>query len=187
MPQPIRVDACSESQWQQALSLIASVFVGEGFVSTERNSRGCRRDVIEPAATLLTATEEGVPDRVLGVVVLPIPGSPLCLMAREGEAEMRMLAVDPQGRGRGVGASLVRECMARAVLPPVSARRMVLWTQPTMRAAQRLYERMGFERMPERDTVLAAGSEGSAGAVTRQRLAYGLNLAGARGSGGHEG
>jgi ribosomal protein S18 acetylase RimI-like enzyme len=64
---------------------------------------------------------------------------------------------------------------------------MVLWTQPTMRAAQRLYERMGFERMPERDTVLAAGSEGSAGAVTRQRLAYGLNLAGARGSGGHEG
>lgn len=187
MPQPIRVDACSEAQWPQALSLITSVFVGEGFVSTERNSRGCRREVIEPAATLLTATEEGFPDRVLGVIVLPNPGSPLCLMAGDGEAEMRMLAVDPQGRGRGVGACLVQECISRAVLPPVSARRMVLWTQPTMHAAQRLYERMGFVRMPERDTVLAPGSEGSAGAVTRQRWAYSRDLVGERASVAHEG
>ena len=187
MPHPIRVDACSESQWPQALSLIASVFVGEGFVSTERNSRGCRREVIEPAATLLAATEEGVSDLVLGVVVLPMPGSALCLMAGEGEAEMRMLAVAPQGRGRGVGACLVQECIARAVLPPVAARRMVLWTQPTMHAAQRLYERMGFVRVPERDTVLASESEGSAGAVTRQRWAYSLELVGTRQGGVREG
>ena len=34
-------------------------------------------------------------------------------------------------------------------------RRMVLWTQPTMDAAQRLYARAGFERVPELDAAIA--------------------------------
>lgn len=176
MPHPIVVHECSESQWSPALELIASVFVGEGFVSEARNSRGCRREVIEPSATMFTAIEEANPDRVLGVIVLPDRGSPLNLLAHGDEAEVRMLAVHPDGRGRGVGGHLVEACIRRAVLPPLAARRMVLWTQPTMYAAQRLYQRMGFMRVPERDTLLAPGSEGARGEVTRERWAYSLEL-----------
>lgn len=31
------------------------------------------------------------------------------------------------------------------------ARAMVLWSQPSMSSAHRLYERLGFSRAPERD------------------------------------
>jgi ribosomal protein S18 acetylase RimI-like enzyme len=48
-----------------------------------------------------------------------------------------------------VGELLVRECLARA--RAAGKRRMVLSTDPSMRAAHRLYERLGFTRLPERD------------------------------------
>ena len=37
--------------------------------------------------------------------------------------------------------------------------RLVLSTQPAMLAAQRLYARLGFERLPERDWQTDAGGE----------------------------
>ena len=55
-----------------------------------------------------------------------------------------------EARGRGAGEALVRACVerARAVEGCVS---VVLSTQRTMRAAHRIYERLGFTRTPERD------------------------------------
>ena len=60
-----------------------------------------------------------------------------------------MLVVDPEARGRGIGELLVTACLelARAA----GKRRMVLSTDPRMTAAHRLYERMGFRRLAERD------------------------------------
>lgn len=176
MSASIRVREATDPDWPQALALIASVFVGEGFVSRERNDRGCRREVLESGGTVLTAFDASDSARVLGVVVLAHNGGPLNLLAVEGEAEFRMLAVDPKGRGRGVGESLVLACIDRGSRPPHSARAIVLWTQPTMHAAQRLYERMGFVRVPQRDAVMAPGSEGAAGPITRERWAYRLEI-----------
>lgn len=65
------------------------------------------------------------------------------------EAEFRMLAVVPQLRRRGVAEALVRACLERA--RAAGRTRMVLCTQPSMLAAQRLYDRLGFRRAPERD------------------------------------
>lgn len=176
MSASIHVRVATDPDWPQALALIASVFVGEGFVSRERNDRGCRREVLESGGTVLTAFEASDSSRVLGVVVLAHKGGPLNLLAVDGEAEFRMLAVDPKGRGRGVGESLVLACIERGSRPPQSARAIVLWTQPTMQAAQRLYERLGFIRVPERDAVMAPGSQGAAGPITRERWAYRLDL-----------
>ncbi len=69
--------------------------------------------------------------------------------------EVRLLAVAPAGRGRGVGAALMQECVrrARAAAAPVLA----LHTTDLMRAAVRLYERMGFVRAPELDVRVAPG------------------------------
>jgi ribosomal protein S18 acetylase RimI-like enzyme len=67
----------------------------------------------------------------------------------DDEAAFRMLVVDPAGQGRGIGELLVRTCLERA--RTAGKRRMVLSTDRRMTAAQRLYERLGFARLPERD------------------------------------
>ena len=62
---------------------------------------------------------------------------------------MRMLAVDPGARRRGIGERLVRACIERATEDERAA--MVLLTETFMVEAQRIYERLGFVRTPERD------------------------------------
>ena len=64
-----------------------------------------------------------------------------------GEAEVGRLAVEPTVRGRRIGevVELLRRARARGLA------RTVLSTQPTMLSAHRLYERLGFRRVSERD------------------------------------
>ena len=51
--------------------------------------------------------------------------------------------------GLGVGHALVDECVRRA--RRAGAAELGLHTSESMRVARRMYERMGFERAPERD------------------------------------
>lgn len=106
------------------------------------------KDVAKRAADgeVLVAVHE---DRILGgVTYVPAPG-PMSDLARPGEAEIRMLAVDHAARGQGAGEALVRACVDRA--RQAGRTGVVLCTQPTMTAAHRLYERQGFIRRPDRD------------------------------------
>ncbi|RIQ21500.1 GNAT family N-acetyltransferase [Jiangella rhizosphaerae] len=98
-------------------------------------------------ATLLVAADED--GTVLGAVTFCRPPSPYVEVARPGEAEFRMLAVDPAARGRGVGAALVQACLDLAREHGDDA--VVLSSLPRMHTAHRLYERLGFVRTPERD------------------------------------
>ena len=66
-----------------------------------------------------------------------------------------MLVVDPAAQGRGIGELLVTTCLTRA--RAAGKRRMVLSTDRRMTTAQRLYERLGFTRLPERDWQPAPG------------------------------
>ena len=66
-----------------------------------------------------------------------------------GWPELRLLAVEPSARGTGVAERLVRECARLA--RELGARELGLHTSSSMAAARRLYERLGFERAPERD------------------------------------
>jgi ribosomal protein S18 acetylase RimI-like enzyme len=63
--------------------------------------------------------------------------------------ELRLLAVTPEGRGRGVGRALVEECVRRARSAGAAA--LGLHTSRSMRVAIRLYESLGFRRVPEHD------------------------------------
>jgi GNAT superfamily N-acetyltransferase len=103
-------------------------------------------------AELLVAADAG---RVLGTVTFVPDGGPLGEIATAEETEFRMLAVDPAAQGRGVGTALLQRVLDESA----GLRRtgIVCSSLPQMRAAHRVYERLGFRRAPERDWSPVAG------------------------------
>jgi ribosomal protein S18 acetylase RimI-like enzyme len=101
-------------------------------------------------AELLVAVDSD--DHLLGTVTIALPGGEFADVARDGELEFRMLAVDPSARRRGVGEALVRTVIDRARF--LGLPRVILSSQQTMTAAHRIYERFGFRRHPDRDWVV---------------------------------
>lgn len=99
-------------------------------------------------AELWVATADGS-DQVLGTVTICREGSPWREVAAHDEGEFRMLAVAPEARNMGVGEALVRLVLDR--FREQGATAVVMSTLPQMGDAHRLYERLGFERAPERD------------------------------------
>lgn len=98
-------------------------------------------------AELLVAADRE--HRLLGTVTVCEPGSPLAEVSRPGELEFRMLAVAPEARNRGIGELLTRAVIDRAAQR--GTRRVVLCSSEWMHPAHRLYTRLGFIRLPERD------------------------------------
>jgi ribosomal protein S18 acetylase RimI-like enzyme len=101
---------------------------------------------------LVVRDEDG---RMVGSVALVLSGDFGEITTSDEEAAFRMLVVDPTARGRGIGELLVRTCLDLA--SAAGKRRMVLSTGPEMMAAHRLYERLGFRRLPERDWTPVPG------------------------------
>ena len=63
--------------------------------------------------------------------------------------EIRMLAVTPQARHKGVAEALIKECIRRT--KENGSQYIGLHTADFMKTAMRLYERMGFVRLPQFD------------------------------------
>jgi len=129
------------------------------------------RAVAEQAETaeLLVAVDGH--DNVLGTVVVAEPPSPAAEVARPGEIEFRMLATDPAARGRGVGETLVNAVIEQGRAR--SLKRVVLSVVEHNKRAIKLYERLGFRRLPERDWdplpgvhLIGFGLDVGVGAVT---------------------
>lgn len=66
-----------------------------------------------------------------------------------GWAGIRLLGVVPDARGQGIGRALTEECLHRARRGNASV--IGLHTNDWMRVARGMYERMGFQRIPEHD------------------------------------
>jgi len=67
----------------------------------------------------------------------------------DGEASFRMLGVSTEAQGRGVGEALVVHCLDQARASGRSA--VFIHTGDWMATAHRLYRRLGFVHVPERD------------------------------------
>lgn len=92
---------------------------------------------------------------VIGVVVLLPPEAEDRAVAVGDEAELARLAVAPAARRDGVGDALVERCERRAREAGWEA--IALWSRPYQRAGHRLYERRGYRRAAERDSVDETG------------------------------
>ena len=56
--------------------------------------------------------------------------------------QLRMLIVEPEARGLGIGERLVAECIVEA--QHLGYRKLVLWTQANLTSARRIYKGLGF-------------------------------------------
>jgi GNAT superfamily N-acetyltransferase len=100
--------------------------------------------------TVMVAVEDG---RILGTATLEvdhkIPGGDPRRVLTPEEAHLRMLGVDPAIRGRGVGKALVEAAIELARTK--GKKELTLTTTTAMATARGMYERMGFERVADRD------------------------------------
>jgi ribosomal protein S18 acetylase RimI-like enzyme len=99
------------------------------------------------AGARVSVVEEG--GEVVAVIALFAPGASGRSVAGPGEAELARLAVAAGARRRGIGRRLVEGCTAQA--RALDAAAIALWSRPYQTAAHRLYESLGYRRVPERD------------------------------------
>jgi len=97
-------------------------------------------------AELWVAADE---DGLLGTVTYCPVGSVYREIGRDDEGEFRMLGVAGRARGQGIGQALTERCIERT--REQGLRRIVMSSANYMATAHRIYERLGFTRIPERD------------------------------------
>jgi ribosomal protein S18 acetylase RimI-like enzyme len=143
---PLEIRHAVPAEFPAVADLCAAAYAP--FVAGDHHYLSVLRDVSPRAsdAELLVAAEPGE-NGVLGTVTFVPDGGPLGEIAGPDETEFRMLAVDPGAQGRGVGTALLQR-----VLDGSRGRAGVVCSSlPEMRAAHRIYERLGFSRAPARD------------------------------------
>lgn len=160
----VTVRVARTEEFAEVGELTARVYIEAGFmtpaepyVAELRDAAGRGRD-----AVLLVAVDED--ERLVGSVTYATHGGVYAELAGAGEAEFRMLVVDPSARKLGTGTALVRACLDLARRDGCATVR--LSTSPAMVGAHRLYERLGFRRTPEHDWTPAPGHELLAYAIT---------------------
>lgn len=129
---------------------VAYVAEGEG----GRTLPYSETDFFETAhrSQVFVAEQQG---EVVGVVALSAPGAPGSAVALSDEAELSRLVVATPARRQGIGRMLAAHCEELARAAGWSA--IALWSRHYQRAAHRLYESLGYQRAPERDTVDETG------------------------------
>lgn len=106
------------------------------------------RDALDQAEVFV-ADHEG---HIVGVVVLAPHGTALASITESpAEAQVCLLAVSAVARRSGVARALMDACAARAAERDCAV--LVLWTRPPQHAAHHLYEALGYQRLPSRDSA----------------------------------
>ena len=131
-------------------ALTEAAYAGDGYLDHPGGDAygAVLRDAVARVeeATVLVAERDGA---VIGTVTVAPAGAPWANVARPGELEVRMLAVHGEARRQGVAEALMAAAEDHARTLGLGT--VVLSTDFDMIPAQRLYERRGYVRRPERD------------------------------------
>jgi ribosomal protein S18 acetylase RimI-like enzyme len=155
-------DACAD-ELAEVGQIRVDAYRADRFLSPDSQYEPVLRALGADGGHVLVAVDDG--GDLIGTVMLqmwPLVGH---VVQGPDEAEVRALAVRPAARGSGIGRALVAAVIERAVRENVG--HLLLYTQPEMIIAHRLYEDAGFVRLPERDWAPEPGLN---------LLAYGLVL-----------
>jgi ribosomal protein S18 acetylase RimI-like enzyme len=153
----LRVRRAEPADFPAVARLTVAAYEADGQLKGEHGYGAVLADVSTRAGSgeVLVAVDDST-GAVLGSVTFVLPGTPFAELSGPGEAEFRMLAVDPAAQGRGVGAALARACVDRAAELGCTA--VVICVRAGMAvSAHRLYERLGFVRSPEKDWAPVPG------------------------------
>jgi GNAT superfamily N-acetyltransferase len=112
-------------------------------------------DVDRRFAHAEVAVATGPGREVIGTVTVVAPSSALSSRLRADALEVRMLAVDPSARRRGVATALLGWASDRAA--DLGATALVLQSDADLVAAHELYRRLGFRRVESYDREVADG------------------------------
>jgi GNAT superfamily N-acetyltransferase len=138
------------SEHDQVAELVMSAYEEyRSFVTPEFVSEFQRdtRDVFaEDHTEVIVVESEG---RLVGTVTFYPDGTRYGAGLPPGWTALRILAIAPDWRRRGVGRALMTACRDRA--RNLGATRVLLHTLPFMRKAIALHESLGFRRAPEFD------------------------------------
>lgn len=122
-------------------ALLTQVYVAGGFTTPDEAVA-----LFAPAAVrqrgILIGARENRYSTLAGLVIVVPPDSPSRRLAGNNEAELHLLSVKPQYRKQGLGRMLIEAAIDKAHC--LRHAKLILWTQLSMHAAQRLYESTGF-------------------------------------------
>jgi ribosomal protein S18 acetylase RimI-like enzyme len=136
------------TEYDEVGELTSEAYANDGFIPAGSDYGLTLRNAADRAAKAelwVAANDSGL----LGTVTFCVPGSVYGELGRDGEGEFRMLGVSPKARGLGIGTALSQHCIDRS--RELGFHRVVLSSATGMTTAHRLYERLGFTRLPERD------------------------------------
>jgi ribosomal protein S18 acetylase RimI-like enzyme len=144
----IRIRPAHTDELGRVGDITAAAYTHDGHVAEDDHYVEHLRDAAtrEREAELYVAL---VDDVLAGTVTFCPEGSRWREIGREGEGEFRMLAVAPNHRRQGVAQALVGLCLERSRELGYDA--VVLSSLESQAPAQRIYERLGFVRVPDRD------------------------------------
>ena len=164
----IRVRLVRSDEIERVADLTENAYVSD-YPGIPDGYRASLRDVATRAREHeIWVAEDVATGSILGTVATPRPGSWISELGRDGELDFRLLAVDPSARGRGIGELLTRHVIGLARTRGLS--RVVMNSGPEMLGAHRLYDRLGFARLPDRSVTFTDSGQ------TITLLTFGLDV-----------
>ena len=137
----IEATNCVDFSDAELAELLKEVYVGEGYVGTEQAETLFEAAAIRSRGKIITASHTAH-QRLAGLVIMVPPTSNARKLAKEDEVEVHLLAVKKDYRNNNLGHRLLNELILQA--QSEGYKKIILWTQASMGAAQYLYSKLGF-------------------------------------------